>query len=142
MAGHPILTQIPLIVSPSLRPPQAVTLPFNFNKLPSTAPPQNVKEESLDEIIESSEGFLRALDQRRERREKAFADWKEHVDKEEIEEKRRIAPGYLDTNNRILQPLKRQETGESDSQSPDATQQPSSSELNQLDKVFGEVSLD
>lgn len=141
MPGHPILAQIPLIVSPSLRPPQAVTLPFNFNKLPSTAPPPGVKEESLDEIIESSQGFLQVLDERRERRTKAFADWKQHVDKEEIEEKRKIAPGYLDTDNRILQPLKRQETGESDSIPPESTQQQPSSEVNQLDKVFGEVSL-
>ena len=131
MKAHPLLSQVPLIVSPSLRPPQAVTLPYNYHKLPSSMPAEAGNLETLEQIITDSSGFLDALDSKHTERQEAYASWKKQVLQQEIQEKRRIAPGYLDTSDRILQPLRESPTDKKD----DATE-------NELDKAFGRVSLD
>lgn len=141
LAADPLLAQIPLIVSPGLRPPQAVTLPFNFNRLPSSLPPQNVSEATLDQISHESKRFIEHLDKRREERKENYQSWKEKVDKEEIEEKRRIAPGYLDTNYKLLQPSRRQASIDHEINSSENTTNNNSIEVNELDRVFGDVSL-
>uniref|UniRef100_A0A060T3L7 ARAD1C38302p n=1 Tax=Blastobotrys adeninivorans TaxID=409370 RepID=A0A060T3L7_BLAAD len=136
---HPVLSQIPLIVTS--RPPQSVTLPFNFNKLPSSLPATEVNE-TLDRVIQDSSLFVEASERRRKDRIGAYEEWKRNVDRREIEEKRRIAPGYLDSSNKILLPTRNQEPSQhepaQDEQDKSNAQQ---SEISEIDKAFGRVEI-
>lgn len=93
--------------------------------------------------------------------------WLAEVDRKEVEQKRRLAPGYLDSGNRMLQPSvisSRHSTGNGSSSSSSAaaagdngggmvkavsgvsTSSPArdgklSQEDNDIDKVFGKVSI-
>jgi hypothetical protein len=101
---HPVLSQIPLLLSPSVRGPQPVTLPYAYNNLPANVPAAIVQKETLERIIADSEGFLKALEERHIGKSREFREWLDGVSEVELQEKRRIAPGYLDTGAKILLP--------------------------------------
>ncbi|KAK3370354.1 hypothetical protein B0H63DRAFT_486857 [Podospora didyma] len=131
--SHPLLQQVPLTVSPFVNLPTATTLPYTYKPMPNTLPPStagitaattdgNTSSSSdgsarpkyvisssghaahPDDIIAScralqahiaklqaeAEAELRALDERARARELA--------------EKRRLAPGWLDSDARLLEP--------------------------------------
>lgn len=142
--AHPILSQIPLIISPFLHLPKAVTLPFNFNKLPSTLPNSSVTQEAVDYIIKDSEQFSHFVSTQHEQREKQYDQWLEDVIQLDLKEKRKIAPGYLDSGNRILQPMKADLTGSKANVTDESTLQEQKDEekFNEIDQVFGRVSLE
>lgn len=73
--------------------------------------------------------------------------WKETQERKEVEEKRRIAPGYLDTGFKMLQPMKKVEPVPEPVESSSTTTGQTSGtteeegQINEIDKVFGKVSL-
>jgi hypothetical protein len=113
------LSQLVLIKSPYLQLPHPVSLPYNYTPLPS----------SVDTIVrlpiqsfsnsEPSTDFSQVLSSVKLSFEKTSAlkaehdahienikTWEEQIREREVREKRRIAPGYLDTDQRLLMPTR------------------------------------
>lgn len=65
----------------------------------------------------------------------------------DLQEKRKIAPGYLDTGKKILQPMKKAEVHEvgensnGESGNGEAQEKEKGNEINEIDLVFGRVTL-
>lgn len=135
--AHPILSQIPLIISPFLHPPKAVTLPFNFNKLPSALPASAVTVDAVNYIATDSQQFADFVGAQHAQRKQHYDKWMNGVVERDLKEKRKIAPGYLDSTNRILQPTRL----ESKVEIPSPLSKPVEQEVNEIDKVFGKVSI-
>ncbi|KAF2721139.1 hypothetical protein K431DRAFT_320604 [Polychaeton citri CBS 116435] len=129
---HPLLQQTALSVNPYLNLPSAPTLPHNYASLPSTLPPSIISAPpatsaasgtDLPAYVTSSSGFaahpstliqqneamLRQLQQQKEAGRRRVAEWENNIRERELAEKRRKAPGWLDSENRLLQPEKKAE---------------------------------
>jgi len=121
---HPLLAQIPLTVSPFISLPKATTLPYTYKSLPSTLPPSSTGEESEsekpkyvvstsghtyhpDEIVASCRALQAHLQKLQDDAEKAIKEWGEGIKERELAEKRRVAPGWLDREEKILEPEKK-----------------------------------
>ncbi|KAI9828329.1 MAG: hypothetical protein M1832_002757 [Thelocarpon impressellum] len=118
---HPILAQVPLTVSPFISLPTATTLPYTYKSLPSTLPPSSTGETAgaekaryvvssaghaahPDEIIASCQALQQHLKQTHEDADRLIREWEESIRERELAEKRRLAPGWLDRDEKILQP--------------------------------------
>ncbi|KAL9591487.1 MAG: hypothetical protein Q9179_007675 [Wetmoreana sp. 5 TL-2023] len=118
---HPLLAQIPLTVSPFISLPSAPTLPYTYKSLPSTLPPSatadssgNEREKfvvsksghaaSPEDIIASCQALQAHIQIMQEDAERTMREWEENLKQEELAEKRRVAPGWLDRDEKILQP--------------------------------------
>ncbi|KAH0545311.1 hypothetical protein FGG08_000610 [Glutinoglossum americanum] len=131
-SSHPLLAQIPLTVSPFISLPTATTLPYTWKPLTSTLPPSSTgvavngssngeKPQYVvsstghaahpDEIIASCRALQAHLKKLQDDAEKTVRKWEEGIREGELAEKRRVAPGWLDREERILEP-KRMEGGE------------------------------
>lgn len=131
-SSHPLLAQIPLTVSPFISLPTATTLPYTWKPLPSTLPPSSTgltangssngeKTQYVvssaghaahpDEIIASCRALQSHLQKLQEDAEKTVRKWEGGIKERELAEKRRVAPGWLDREERILEP-ERKEGGE------------------------------
>ena len=87
--------------------------------------------------------------------EKTIREWEANLKEDELAEKRRVAPGWLDRDEKILQPTRNVEQNRDDSQGPSANimdqqmeesaeplQQPvQSREGDELDRAFGGMRL-
>lgn len=146
-----MLAQIPLIISPFIQPPKAVTLPFNYNKLPSSIPPPaSCSPADVENIASNVRHVGEFIERTRTELKDEYQQWRSEVERREVEEKRRIAPGYLDTGNRMLQPVRKSESVDLSESfaaagatiSPSHTgPQPQPAQVNEIDKVFGKVSI-
>lgn len=126
---HPLLQQTPLSVNPFIDLPKPPTLPHNYASIPSTLPPSSTNaapapsNPELPAYVTSSTGFAahpssiinqnRALldqisSQRRDAQEKV-KKWEQDIKERELQEKRRTAPGWLDSESKLLQPAKKTE---------------------------------
>lgn len=137
--AHPLLSQVPLAINPAVQPPKAVTLPYNYHRLPEKLANSAVDVDTLERIIMDSSGFLDALDSRHTERVEAFENWTQQVKEAQLKEQRRIAPGYLDAQQRILEPDRQQEPKSQDS-SKSSSPSPSH-HSNEIDKAFGHLSM-
>ncbi|TAQ91267.1 hypothetical protein B7494_g419 [Chlorociboria aeruginascens] len=127
--SHPLLAQVPLTVSPFVSLPTATTLPYTYKALPSTLPPSSTgtsassSEEKVqyvvsssghaahpDEIIASCQALQAYLQKMQDDADKALKSWEEKIQARELAEKRRVAPGWLDSDARILEPEKKTST--------------------------------
>jgi len=127
--SHPLLQQTPLSVNPFIDLPKPPTLPHNYASIPSTLPPSAIhappapSNPDLPAYVTSSTGFAahptsiinqsRALldqlsSQRRDAAEKV-KKWERDIEERELQEKRRRAPGWLDSEAKLLQPAKKTE---------------------------------
>ncbi|MCJ1247976.1 hypothetical protein MMC30_005191 [Trapelia coarctata] len=121
---HPLLAQIPLTVSPFISLPKATTLPYTYKSLPSTLPPSSTGEDNgtdkpkyvvsasghaahPDEIIASCQALQAHIQKLQDDAERAIKDWEDSIKERELAEKRRVAPGWLDREEKILEPQKR-----------------------------------
>ena len=52
----------------------------------------------------SCERLRSHLDKQRSDAQKEFGDWERQIEERELAEKRRVAPGWLDSEQRVLQP--------------------------------------
>ena len=118
---HPLLAQVPLTVSPFISLPRAPTLPYTYKPLPSTLPPSSTADSNgterekyvvapsghaahPDEIISSCKGLQAHIQKTHDDAEKIIKDWELELKEQELAEKRRVAPGWLDREEKILEP--------------------------------------
>ncbi|GAB1195716.1 hypothetical protein BDV32DRAFT_63136 [Aspergillus pseudonomiae] len=171
---HPLLAQVPLTVSPFINLPSSVTLPYTYKSLPSTLPasvtvdPSNPETKpryvvsasgehaaSPEEILASCKSLEELLNKNRTDAEKAIQNWEESIVQRDLAEKRRVAPGWLDREEKLLQPSRSMASPrpsgqpehsllDSLSTDPDASKLPSMKprdEGEELDRVFGGLNV-
>ncbi|KAF4159431.1 hypothetical protein CNMCM6936_004368 [Aspergillus lentulus] len=121
---HPLLAQVPLTVSPFINLPTSVTLPYTYKSVPSTLPPSVTVDPSNpdikaryvvspsgehaarpEEILASCKSLEEHLNKTRLEAENAIKKWEEAISQRELAEKRRVAPGWLDRDEKLLQPI-------------------------------------
>jgi len=126
--SHPLLAQIPLTVSPFISLPSATTLPYTYKTIPSTLPqsstgntatsteekPKYVVSSSghaahPDDIIASCKALQAYIQKVHDDANEDLRAWEESIQARELAEKRRVAPGWLDSDARILEPEKKDE---------------------------------
>jgi hypothetical protein len=123
-ARHPLLSQIPLTVSPFISLPTATTLPYTYSTLPSTLPPSTTNNStdpataqfiispsgsthSPEEILASCRRLQAHLDEITSNAEAELQKWLDGIKERELAEKRRLAPGWLDREEKILEPTRK-----------------------------------
>lgn len=146
-----------------------MTLPYTYRSAPTSLPPSLVAESgdgskpkyvisssghsaSPDDIIASCNALLKHIRENAEASENAIQDWEEGIKQKELAEKRRVAPGWLDRDEKILEPVKANEEvkkGASlldgvDAEDHAAPQMPAiqaTREGEELDRAFGGLGL-
>ena len=115
---------MPLTVSPFISLPTATTLPYTYRPLPSTLPPSSTADSngverekyvvsssghaaSPDDIVKSCQALQDHIKKTQEDAEKAIRDWEQSLKEQDLAEKRRVAPGWLDRTEKILEPERR-----------------------------------
>ena len=124
---HHLLEQVPLTVSPFVSLPTATTLSYNYKTMPSTIPPSSLgipaasddpaaqpKPKYIvsasghaahpDDIIASCRALQAHLTKMQEDAERTLREFEEQIRERELAEKRRVAPGWLDSEARMLEP--------------------------------------
>jgi hypothetical protein len=120
---HPLLAQVSLTVSPFISLPTAVTLPYTYKSIASTLPPSVITAPGdsdakaryvvsstgghaahPNEILASCQSLEAHLHKTVADAEKTIKDWEESARQKELAEKRRVAPGWLDREEKLLQP--------------------------------------
>ncbi|KAI1305718.1 hypothetical protein F5Y03DRAFT_355650 [Xylaria venustula] len=119
---HPLLAQVPLTVSPFVTLPTAATLPYTYKNMPSTLPPpstgitgatdekpkyvvsQSGHAAHPDDIIASCQALQAHIAKAQEAAERELRELEERIRARELAEKRRVAPGWLDSEARLLEP--------------------------------------
>ncbi|KAI2470829.1 hypothetical protein F4781DRAFT_441433 [Annulohypoxylon bovei var. microspora] len=119
---HPLLAQVPLTVSPFVSLPTAATLPYTYKTMPSTLPPpiSGVTGASTPkpkyviapsghaahphDIAASCEALRAHVSKTQAEAARALRDLEDRIRDRELAEKRRVAPGWLDSEARLLQP--------------------------------------
>ena len=114
-------------MSPFISLPTATTLPYTYKALPSTLPPSSTGEDNdtdkpkyvvsasghaahPDEIIASCKALQAHLQKIQDDAERTIREWEDGIKERELAEKRRVAPGWLDREEKILEPAKKQNT--------------------------------
>lgn len=163
--SHPLLAQVPLTVSPFLSLPTAVTLPYTFRSVPTSLPPSIVSENGQekpkyitsssghsahpDDVVNSCKALQDHLKKTSEATEQAIRDWEQDIKERDLAEKRRVAPGWLDREEKILEPTKASSKAGTDQNlldghPADAISAPAMSpsrEGEELDRAFGGIGL-
>ncbi|KAK6954148.1 hypothetical protein Daesc_004110 [Daldinia eschscholtzii] len=119
---HPLLAQVPLTVSPFVSLPTAATLPYTYKSMPSTLPPpasgvtgasddkvryvvaQSGHAAHPDDIVASCKALQAHITRMQEESERTLRELQDRIRERELAEKRRVAPGWLDSDARLLQP--------------------------------------
>ncbi|RMD40946.1 hypothetical protein DV735_g4214, partial [Chaetothyriales sp. CBS 134920] len=118
-----LLAQVPLTVSPFLSLPSTVTLPYSFrHEVPSSLPPSVIDDASdkpkyivsssghtahPDDIINSSNALRQHISKTADDARKQIEAWEQSIKDRELAEKRRVAPGWLDREEKMLEPTKK-----------------------------------
>ncbi|KAK6581899.1 hypothetical protein PZA11_005596 [Diplocarpon coronariae] len=123
---HPLLAQVPLAVSPFVSLPTATTLPYTYKSLPSSLPQASTGASSgdeknqyvvsssghaahPDEIISSCNALKAYIQKVQDDADTELKAWSDYIAARELAEKRRVAPGWLDSEARILEPQRQTE---------------------------------
>ncbi|KAI4123284.1 MAG: hypothetical protein LQ347_006217 [Umbilicaria vellea] len=170
---HPLLAQIPLTVSPFISLPTATTLPYTYKTLPSTLPPSSTGDSDQakyvvsasghaahpEEIIASCKALQAHLQKLQDDADKTLKEWEDGIKERELAEKRRLAPGWLDRDEKILEPEKKRDSiavtapGDQSNNIMDMDSQagrsggettigpPSNPEGEELDRAFGSMGI-
>lgn len=122
---HPLLAQVPLTVSPFVNLPTSTTLPYTYKPMPSTLPPSSVLSSASasednskpryvisqsghaahpDDIIASCRALQSYVTKLQNDSERELRELDERIRARELAEKRRVAPGWLDSEARLLEP--------------------------------------
>lgn len=113
-----------MTVSPFINLPTSVTLPYTYKSVPSTLPPSVTVDPSNpdikaryvvspsgehaarpEEILASCKSLEEHLNKTRIEAENAIKKWEEAISQRDLAEKRRVAPGWLDRDEKLLQPV-------------------------------------
>ncbi|KAI6248788.1 hypothetical protein HI914_02547 [Erysiphe necator] len=120
---HTLLAQVPLLVSPFVSLPVATILPSTYKRLPSTLPAsstgmlQGQSDNKYvisnsghavhpDEILSFCEALRNYVQKVKDDADEELKSWEKDIAAKELAERRRIAPGWLDSEARILHPEK------------------------------------
>lgn len=159
-------------MSPFVSLPTATTLSYNYKAMPSTLPPSSLgiaaasdnqaeqqKSKYIvsgsghaahpDDIIASCRALQAHLNKMQEDADKELKGFEKRIKDRELAEKRRVAPGWLDSEARILEPERNtpaQSQGlgkapEEHSLLDDATPAPADDQGAALDRAFGGLDL-
>lgn len=108
--------------------PTAVTLPYTYKSVPSSLP-SSITIDSIgsekpryiishsghsahpEEIIASCKGLQKHIQSRKEDAIRTIQEWEESIKERELAEKRRVAPGWLDREEKILEPTRSAQPG-------------------------------
>ncbi|KAI6799186.1 hypothetical protein KC360_g3177 [Hortaea werneckii] len=124
--SHPLLQQTALSVNPFIDLPKPPTLPHNYASLPSTLPPSSINAPPAPShpdrpayvtsssgfaahpstIISQNQALLEQLDRQKAEASKKVQEWEKGIQERDLAEKRRKAPGWLDSEQHMLQPEK------------------------------------
>jgi hypothetical protein len=121
--AHPLLSQVPLTVSPFIFIPTAVTLPYTYKTVESSLPPSITADATgvqkpkyvvsstghaahPDEIVASCEGLQAHIHRAKDNALRTIKEWEDMIVERDLAEKRRVAPGWLDRDEKILEPTK------------------------------------
>jgi len=155
-------------VNPFIRLPVATTLPYTYKTLPTALPPSSTGDDHKadkpkfvisstglaahpEDIIASCKAVEDHIKKQQENAEHTLQKWVAEIKERELVVKRRLAPGYLDRQERLLQPEKRAPTPtvhesilDAPSENEDATQgaavlHPQESAGAELDRAFGNL---
>lgn len=129
---HDFLAQVPLTVSPFIHLPASVTLPYTYKSIASTLPPSVTVDPTNpdakaryvvspsgdhvahpDDILSSCQSLEQHLKKTRGDALNAIKAWEESIRDRELAEKRRVAPGWLDREEKLLQPSRTAAVSES-----------------------------
>ncbi|KEY63961.1 hypothetical protein S7711_08686 [Stachybotrys chartarum IBT 7711] len=171
---HHLLEQVPLTVSPFVSLPSATTLSYNYKTLPSTIPPSSLGIPAAsdpeqyasqpkpryitaagsgyaghpEDIINSCEALKEHIKQTHAKFEQDLKDFEERIRERDLAEKRKLAPGWLDSEARILEPERQtpaHATEPAAAPSQGSTQgetgEPENDEGAELDRAFGVMAL-
>ncbi|KAK9475226.1 uncharacterized protein V1510DRAFT_173666 [Dipodascopsis tothii] len=97
-SARTVLSQIPLIVSPFINAPQAVTLPINYTPLPQSLPGTNLGSfAEIEKTLSYSRSQRQAIVEQRAYVSNLTARWESgaHIPSHTLD-RRQIAPRYLD----------------------------------------------
>lgn len=132
--SHPLLEQMPLTVSPFVSLPTATTLPYTYKSMPSTLPPSSAGITSTssdtssadpkpkyvisqsghaahpDDIIASCRALQAHIGKLQADAEASLREFDERIRARDLAEKRRLAPGWLDSDVRVLEPERKTAT--------------------------------
>ena len=152
-------------MSPFLSLPTAVTLPYTYRSVPTSLPPSIFSENGPgkqkyvtsssghsahpDDIVNACKALEAHLKENLDAAEKAIRDWEQDIKERDLAEKRRVAPGWLDRSEKILEPTKASSKAEADQnlldgQSVNTIFAPAmlpSREGEELDRAFGGLDL-
>ncbi|KAJ5182531.1 hypothetical protein N7492_000147 [Penicillium capsulatum] len=120
---HPLLAQVPLTVSPFIHLPTSVTLPYTYKSISATLPPSVTVDPTTpdakaryvvsssgehaahpNEILAACQSLEQHLKKTRSDAEAAIKGWEDAIRQRDLAEKRRVAPGWLDREEKLLQP--------------------------------------
>ena len=94
------------------------------------------------DIIRSSHAMLHHLQSQRTAADQAVRDWEMSIDDRDLIEKRRVAPGYLDTGIRFLEPTRSVATPDARNAEVDSVLAQSLKEAgDELDRVFCKMAM-
>lgn len=159
---HPLLAQVPLTISPFVQIPAAVTLPYTFRTVPTSLPasvlagssngdkPKYVKSSSghaahPEDIVNSCKALQDHIANTAIVAQKSIQDWENQIRERDLAEKRRIAPGWLDREEKLLQPMTAGKNhdllGEEAASTINAPAMSPNREGEELDRAFGGLGL-
>ncbi|KAF3908851.1 hypothetical protein AA313_de0200308 [Arthrobotrys entomopaga] len=113
--AHRLLAQIPLTVSPFAGLPTSITLPFDYVSLPASLPPSSSSQIvspsgqssiSPEQLIIDCNNLSAHLTKEAQTAKEDIEKWVKSIEERELMEKRRVAPGWLDTGVMMLEPTK------------------------------------
>ncbi|KAK6495191.1 hypothetical protein TWF481_003217 [Arthrobotrys musiformis] len=117
--AHKLLAQIPLTVSPFAGLPTSITLPYDYVSLPASLPPPSSNQIvspsgqssiSPDQLIVDCGNLAAHLTNEAKTAKEEIEKWVKSIEERELMEKRRVAPGWLDTGVMMLEPTKKSGT--------------------------------
>ncbi|CAJ2507589.1 Uu.00g087750.m01.CDS01 [Anthostomella pinea] len=123
--SHSYLAQVPLTVSPFVTLPTAATLPYTYKRMPSTLSPpasgitgatdekpkyvisQSGHAAHPDDIVASCRALQAHITKMQEEAARELRELDDRIRERELAEKRRVAPGWLDSEARLLEPVRK-----------------------------------
>jgi hypothetical protein len=143
--------------------PAAVTLPYSFRQVPTSLPPSAIEDPTSekakyitsssghtahpDDIIASCHALQQHITKSQGDAKRLIEEWEQAIKDRELAEKRRVAPGWLDRDEKILEPTKAgsnaQKQGLLDSADTNlnAPAMSPSREGEELDRAFGTLGM-
>lgn len=163
---HPLLAQVPLTVSPFINLPSSVTLPYTYKSVSPILPPSIIAQDRYilspsgehaahpEDILASCQSLEEHLKKVRRDAEISIREWERSIQQRDFAEKRRVAPGWLDREEKLLQPSNKEEQREEQQQSlldplpadrtayrTPSTMMPPRDEGEELDRAFGGLTV-